>query len=120
MIHTDFITNSEDIKQKINFIMELADKRKTNKAYGILIKGYVFQHEERCEKQDCSLKIVKKLMQEEHNINSTRNLEVGNIANEVRDVNVGHIGHLSENREANITTLLFSYCNQIYENAIHK
>lgn len=93
MSHTTNIVDADDILQKINFFLELIDKKDTNKSYGILLKGYIFHHEEVCEKKECPLKIVKKILLDEQN---------------------------AENKDVNKTALLLSHCNQIYETALQK
>jgi len=93
MTHTNTIADADDIIQKINFYLDLTDKRDSNKSYGILLKGYIFHHEELCERNDCPLKVVKKLLLEENE---------------------------HENKELNKTTLLLSHCNIIYEQALQK
>ena len=94
MTKTDSITDFDNVIQKINFFLELTDKQESNKAYGILLKGYIFHHEETCDKKDCSLKILKNQMSEESD--------------------------LQENKDSNKTALLMGHCNQMYEAALQR
>jgi len=40
--------------------LELVDKKDTKESFNIILKGYIFQHEEVCEIKDCPLKAYKK------------------------------------------------------------
>ena len=65
MVNTQKIMRSDEALHKIKFFLELIDKRNTKKSYRILLKGYIFHHEENCEYKECSLKIYKKKMIED-------------------------------------------------------
>jgi len=54
------LLSPEEATVKINFFLEMVDKKNTKEAYKILLKGYIFQHEEVCEIKDCPLKAYKK------------------------------------------------------------
>jgi hypothetical protein len=91
MVSTQKIVRAEEALRKIKFFLELIDKRNTKKSYRILLKGYVFHHEENCEYKECSLKLYKKKMIE--NPNSI---------------------YEDENK------LLLSHCNRLYEISLSK
>ena len=91
MIGQNKIIRPEEAMKKIKFFLELIDKRNSKKSYRILLKGYIFDHEESCEFKECSLKDYKIKMME--------NCEI-----------------LKEDENK----LLLSHCNRLYEISLLK
>ena len=73
LIDTQKLMSAEEAITKINFFLELVDKRNTKESFKIIMKGYVFQHEEVCQIKDCPLKVYKKKLLE--NNDSLKNEE---------------------------------------------
>ena len=67
MVGTQKIMRAEEAIRKIKILLELIDERKSKKSFGILLKGYIYHHEESCEFKECPLKIYKKRMLENPN-----------------------------------------------------
>jgi len=64
LIDTQKLMSAEEAITKINFFLELVDKRNSKESFKIILKGYIFQHEEICEIKDCPLKVYKKKLLE--------------------------------------------------------
>lgn len=91
MVNTQKIMRADEALHKIKFFLELIDKKNVKKPYRILLKGYIFHHEESCETKECPLKVYKKKM-------------IDNQENIIEDEN----------------KLLFAHCNKLYEISLSK
>ena len=48
--------NGESVFKQIRYFLELVDKKYKDRKSNILLKGYIYLHEEYCTLQDCPLK----------------------------------------------------------------
>ena len=69
------VENPTEAIQNTSLLIEIMDKKKYIKSYDILLKGFIFQHEETCEKPSCPLKKMKNMYSANtsNNTNSSSN-----------------------------------------------
>lgn len=62
MTSTQKLSRPELALRKIYYFLKMIDKKNSTKKYGIFLKGFIFQHEETCDIEGCSLKKYKEKM----------------------------------------------------------
>jgi hypothetical protein len=55
----DNLAKPEQALQRIIFFLQLIDMRHEHKEFDLLLRGFIFKHEEDCEIKECPLKIYK-------------------------------------------------------------
>jgi hypothetical protein len=69
----------EEIQKHIRYFLHFADHRGKERDVDIILKGYVYNHEEGCTESDCPLKDYKKYLDRGH-LSEKHDLQNSNIS----------------------------------------
>ncbi len=62
MKNIDNFQSGDDVAQQIRYFLNLVQTRNEDRKSAIILKGYVYQHEDECPNKECQLKNYKILM----------------------------------------------------------